>query len=111
MEKDSDHACAVGRHHLSRGARIAVCLRHRHTSDRLKTVIKFLLFREDTPKHAVIGPADTVTLFFASLGLILAVSVSLIFWSYYLFGVAGFLGAYIIAAVLPLEILHCLYDR
>jgi hypothetical protein len=73
-------------------------------------VIKFLLFREDQPKHSVwqdfnpIHMAIVMPLSVILLGVLVSVG-------YFAFGVPGFFVAYICATVLALEVPHCIFDR
>ena len=76
---------------------------------KLRNTLKFLLFKEDKPKHRVmknLNPGLIVLIPF--LCLLLGFS-GLVVWVKTTF--LGFLAYYVIVAVTTLEILHCLYDR
>jgi hypothetical protein len=76
---------------------------------KLVVVVKFLLFMEDDPKHKIIDNILPLALF---LGIIVGVAAFMLLFAFLYYGVIGFLMTYVFAvAILPLEILHCIYDR
>ena len=73
-------------------------------------VIKFLLFREDNPKHSVWQDFDAVDYAIVMpFGTILL--AAFVFAGYVYFGTVGFFAAYITSSVLAIEIPHCIFDR
>ena len=77
---------------------------------KLVNAVKFLLFREDYPKHRIWETFSWIHL--ASILPAMIVSgIVFIYLSFLYYGVLGFIYAYIIASVLPLEIFHCIFDR
>jgi len=76
----------------------------------LKRAVKFLLFREDDPKHEVakdLQPIHLAVLLPLPVGLV-AISI-LVGFMYY--GATGALAAYLSVCLLVLEIPHCIFDR
>lgn len=80
------------------------------TGARLRNAIKFLLFQEENPRQGCAGNFHPVWIAVYLIGLMLPCIVLLLLgWMYG--GVLGFIIAYVIDCVLPLEILHCIFDR
>jgi len=77
---------------------------------KLRALIAFLLFREEVPKHKVWRDFNAI-----HLGLVLPLSVvagiGLIVVGYISLNIIGFMLASFAAAMLPLEILHIVFDR
>lgn len=77
---------------------------------RLVNLLKFLLFREDNPKHNIwqdFSPLDLALLFTFEIPL----SIAFVIYGFVFFGVIGFFVAYITFALLAIEIPHCIFDR
>ena len=77
---------------------------------KLRILLKFLLFREDEPKHSVWTDFNPIHLALV-LPLSIAPAVGLTLIGYLFFGVVGFFVAYATAIVLVIEIPHCIFDR
>ena len=73
-------------------------------------LLKFLLFREDQPKHKV---WDNFNVLHAAFVLPLSVILYAAFVAvgFAFFGIVGFFVVYVAGAVLVLEIPHCIFDR
>lgn len=76
----------------------------------LKRLVKFLLFREDHPKHFVWADFQPIHLALV-LPFAVAPSVGLVIAGFKFGGILGFFACHVLASVLPLEILHCIFDR
>jgi hypothetical protein len=73
-------------------------------------IIKFLLFKEDNPKHFVWKDFEPLHLALI-LPLLIVPSIGFIVLGYLSFKVIGFVASYIIATLLPLEVFHWIFDR
>lgn len=77
---------------------------------RLRNAIKFLLFREDNPKQGCWANFNPVGLAAYLIGATIpCIALLLLGWMYG--GVLGFIIAYVIDCVVPLELMHCAFDR
>ena len=106
----SNNDGAVNSHHGS------LQTQHRRTSLynramlKLRKLLKFLLFKEDEPKHGIWTDFNPVHLALV-LPFSIAPAVGLACIGYLIGGVIGFFAAYIVASVLVIEIPHCIFDR
>jgi len=80
-------------------------------SRKLKNAIKFLLFREDNPKHKVAEGCTTVEFLLMCMAVWVGVASATVFFGYVYFGVPGSLLTYILVSVASLEIPHIIWDR
>ena len=80
-----------------------------HLIARIVRVLKFLLFREDDPKHRVFDVQPIHLAFLMPIPLGLCAFAVLVGWFY--FGALGSLAMYLLCAVLTLEVPHCICDR
>lgn len=75
---------------------------------RLRRLVKFLLFREDFPIHRVF---DVSPVYVGLLCVPILVLVGLLVLGYVGFGVVGFLFCYVGVCILAIEVPHCIFDR
>jgi hypothetical protein len=78
--------------------------------EKLRILLKFLLFREEMPKHFVWADFEPVHVAII-LPLAMALPIALVLVGYLFFGIVGLFVAYIATSVLVIEIPHCIFDR
>jgi hypothetical protein len=71
--------------------------------------LRFLFFKEKTPKHRVMENISITFLAFLSLACFAAGLAGFVVWERYTF--FGFLSYYAVVLFGVLELLHCLFDR
>ncbi|MEM3458504.1 MAG: hypothetical protein QXN36_02615 [Candidatus Bathyarchaeia archaeon] len=97
------HKDNLGRHTKSNN------LKHAIEKIRHSSTLRFMLFREDFPKHRVverISPLHAIVVFYVCL---FAGLLGLFVFAYATF--LGFIAYYVTVGVAALEILHCMYDK
>lgn len=106
VEKSTVRTCSKGDAGPKRLSHVCVEAVRR----RLVHLVAFLLFKEENPKHGCWTEFSPAGLAVYILAVPLVCTTLLIAgWMYG--GVPGVLIAYVIDCVLPLELLHCLFDR
>jgi len=78
---------------------------------RLVNAIKFLMFREDIPKHHVIQNIPLIIALCASVVPATWILSGLLFTALQYYGMLGFLLGYVAITLALIEVPHCILDR